>query len=133
MTHWFHQYEILICVFQNIFISCFFEPPIDYMIIHGTNLHVIVNSILEYSDIVRVWRTFVVVPWCNIMWYEYYFAGLWSENVMPFGYDFWYQPVHDVLISSEWGSPNAFFKGFKPEDVQAGECSMTISQGRAGR
>lgn len=38
-----------------------------------------------------------------------------------YGYDYWYQPTHDILISSEWGCPKAIFKGFNPEDVEAGE------------
>ena len=38
----------------------------------------------------------------------------------PFGYDFWYQPRHNVMISSEWGEPNSFLKGFNPADVQNG-------------
>ena len=37
------------------------------------------------------------------------------------GYDFWYQPRHNVMISSEWGAPSAFTKGFNPEDVAAGK------------
>ena len=38
-----------------------------------------------------------------------------------FGYDYWYQPTHDVLISSEWGCPTAFGKGFDPADITAGK------------
>lgn len=37
-----------------------------------------------------------------------------------FGYDYWYQPTHDVLISTEWGCPTHIFKGFNPKDVEAG-------------
>ena len=37
------------------------------------------------------------------------------------GYDFWYQPRHNVMISSEWGAPNCFTNGFKVEDVAAGK------------
>lgn len=36
--------------------------------------------------------------------------GRWTEEETKFGYDFWYQPRHNVMISSEWGTPNAFSK-----------------------
>ena len=38
----------------------------------------------------------------------------------PFNYDFWYQPRKNVLISSEFGEPNAFEPGFDLDDVGAG-------------
>ncbi|CAL4061558.1 unnamed protein product [Meganyctiphanes norvegica] len=47
--------------------------------------------------------------------------GGWTNDEMPFGYDYWYQPTHDVLVASEWGSPNKFFKGFDPKDVENGD------------
>ena len=49
--------------------------------------------------------------------------GNWEQegDQLPFGYDFWYQPRHNVMISSEWGAPNAFKKGFNPEDVKNGK------------
>lgn len=37
-----------------------------------------------------------------------------------FGYDFWYQPYHKVMISTEWGAPKAFLKGFDPADYADG-------------
>jgi selenium-binding protein 1 len=36
------------------------------------------------------------------------------------GYDFWYQPRENVLISSEFAEPNAYEPGFDIEDVGAG-------------
>ena len=39
----------------------------------------------------------------------------------PFGYDFWYQPRRNVMISSEWGAPNCFTKGFNPAHVAEGK------------
>ncbi len=36
-------------------------------------------------------------------------------------YDFWYQPRHNVLVSSEWAAPNTFEGGFQLEDVGAGK------------
>jgi len=38
----------------------------------------------------------------------------------PFGYDFWYQPRHNVMISTEWGAPWAIKSGFNPEHVAQG-------------
>jgi len=41
-----------------------------------------------------------------------------NEKQRPqFGYDFWYQPYHNIMISTEWGTPKAFSKGFDPEHV----------------
>ena len=49
--------------------------------------------------------------------------GNWEKagQATPFGYDFWYQPRHNVMVSSEWGSPKAFLSGFNPQHVQDGE------------
>ena len=35
-------------------------------------------------------------------------------------YDFWYQPYHNVMISTEWGHPKCFFKGLDLADVKNG-------------
>lgn len=44
--------------------------------------------------------------------------GLWTEGKLaPFGYDFWYQPYWDVMVSSEWGAPKSFRAGYKHSDV----------------
>ncbi|HEV8002862.1 MAG TPA: selenium-binding family protein [Planctomycetaceae bacterium] len=50
-------------------------------------------------------------------------AGRWDpeKSGMTFNYDFWYQPRHNVMVSSEWGAPNTIKDGFKPPDVQAGK------------
>lgn len=37
-----------------------------------------------------------------------------------FGYDFWYQPRHKTMISSSWGAPAAFTKGFNLQHVSDG-------------
>ena len=49
--------------------------------------------------------------------------GRWEgeKQAAPLGYDFWYQPRHNVMISSEWGVPSAIVQGFKVEDVAAGK------------
>ena len=48
--------------------------------------------------------------------------GRWENGgeTPSFNYDFWYQPRKNVLISSEFGEPNAYEKGFDLDDVAAG-------------
>ena len=49
--------------------------------------------------------------------------GRWERDQrgMKFNYDFWYQPRHNVMISSERGAPNTVAGGFNPDDVAAGK------------
>lgn len=42
-----------------------------------------------------------------------------KEDIL--GYDFWYQPLHNVMISTEWGWPSAFKRGFMLDDVKSGK------------
>ncbi len=56
---------------------------------------------------------------------DYTVKGKWQEQTTPFGYDFWYQPRHNVMISSEWGEPKSFVHGFNPQHVDDG---MSIQQ-----
>jgi methanethiol oxidase len=54
--------------------------------------------------------------------------GRW-ENGGPqpkLNYDFWYQPRKNVLISSEFGEPNAYEPGFDIEDVAAGRYGQRL-------
>jgi len=44
----------------------------------------------------------------------------------PFNYDFWYQPRKNVLVSSEFGEPNAYEHGFDIEDVAAGRYGQRL-------
>lgn len=50
-------------------------------------------------------------------------TGVWEKDSKPapYGYDFWYQPRHNVMISTEWGAPRAFKTGFNPAHVEANE------------
>lgn len=42
----------------------------------------------------------------------------WTKgNMAKFGYDFWYQPYWNVLVSSEWGTPKDFKTGFHPDHI----------------
>lgn len=49
--------------------------------------------------------------------------GTWpatEKDVAPFGYDFWYQPHHNVMISTEWGAPKYFSQGLDLAHVEKG-------------
>jgi selenium-binding protein 1 len=48
--------------------------------------------------------------------------GRWEDGgeTPPLNYDYWYQPRKNLLISSEFGEPNAYEPGFDIEDVGAG-------------
>jgi methanethiol oxidase len=54
--------------------------------------------------------------------------GRWEKSAegMKFNYDFWYQPRHNVMVSSEWGAPKTFLKGFNPDEVKAGKYGSQI-------
>lgn len=48
--------------------------------------------------------------------------GNWEHpgDSAPFGYDFWYQPRHNVMVSTEWGAPKALGHGFNPAHLVEG-------------
>jgi selenium-binding protein 1 len=54
--------------------------------------------------------------------------GRWENggDRPPMNYDFWYQPRKNVLVSSEFGAPNAYEKGFDLEDVGAGRYGQRL-------
>jgi selenium-binding protein 1 len=54
--------------------------------------------------------------------------GRWEADAkgMKYNYDFWYQPRHNVMVSSEWAAPNTNRPGFKLEDVKAGKYGQHI-------
>lgn len=41
----------------------------------------------------------------------YLLLGTWSNVSTKYGYDFWYQPLFDVMVSTEWGAPKSFKTG----------------------
>lgn len=55
-------------------------------------------------------------------------AGKWEANTkgMHYNYDFWYQPRHNVMVSSEWAAPKTFRPGFKVDDVKAGKYGQRL-------
>ena len=54
--------------------------------------------------------------------------GRWENGgeVPPLNYDFWYQPRKNVLVSTEFGEPNAYEPGFDLADVEAGRYGQRI-------
>ncbi|CAI5449321.1 unnamed protein product [Caenorhabditis angaria] len=50
----------------------------------------------------------------------------WSNQTTKFNYDFWYQPRQNVMISTEWGTPNLIKKGFNPQHVGEGSYGNSI-------
>jgi len=50
---------------------------------------------------------------------EFNCLGTWTEGEKKAlcGYDFWYQPYFDVMVSSEWGAPKKFRRGWEDEDL----------------
>lgn len=58
----------------------------------------------------------------------YNVKGRWEKDAtgMAFNYDFWYQPRHNVMVSSEWAAPNTFAPGPNFDDVAAGKYGRHI-------
>ena len=56
-------------------------------------------------------------------------AGRTAARRHALNYDFWYQPRKNVLISSEFGEPNAYEKGFDLDDVSAGRYGSRSTSG----
>lgn len=54
---------------------------------------------------------------------DFEIVGRWEQTTqaMHFNYDFWYQPRHNVMVSSEWAAPATINQGFRMEDVAAGK------------
>jgi selenium-binding protein 1 len=59
---------------------------------------------------------------------EFNVKGRWEKDAtgMKYSYDYWYQPRHNVMVSSEWGAPNTVSKGFHLDDVKAGKYGQQI-------
>ncbi|MFC4357089.1 selenium-binding protein SBP56-related protein [Halobium salinum] len=55
-------------------------------------------------------------------------TGRWDPpGEIGMNYDYWYQPRHDVMISSEWAAPKTFLPGFDLEDVEAGKYGRKLN------
>src|SRR4029453_19209334 len=61
--------------------------------------------------------------------------GRWENGgqTPSFNYDFWSQPRKNALISSEFGEPNAYEKGFDLADVEAGRDAARFPSLHLGR
>jgi len=59
---------------------------------------------------------------------DFEIVGRWENDIsgMNYNYDFWYQPRHNVMVSSEWAAPNTFMPGFDLDDVGAGKYGHSI-------
>jgi selenium-binding protein 1 len=53
--------------------------------------------------------------------------GRWEPpGEIEMNYDFWYQPRHNVMISSEWAAPKTYYPGFDLADVEAGNYGQQL-------
>lgn len=59
---------------------------------------------------------------------QFEIVGRWEgeKSGLEFNYDFWYQPRHNVMISSEWAAPKTFRGGFDLKDVEAGKYGHSV-------
>jgi methanethiol oxidase len=55
-------------------------------------------------------------------------TGRWEAATrgMGFNYDFWFQPRHNVMLSSEWAAPKTFAPGPSFDDVKAGKYGRAV-------
>ncbi|XP_042506200.1 selenium-binding protein 2-like [Macadamia integrifolia] len=60
---------------------------------------------------------------------EFKVKGRWEKpgHSPLFGNDFWYQPRHKTMISTEFGAPIAFKKGFHLRDVSDGQYGRNLN------
>lgn len=49
------------------------------------------------------------------------------ENRMRYNYDFWYQPYHNVMVSSEWTAPSTLVKGFSQTHLTMGKYGQHVN------
>ena len=59
---------------------------------------------------------------------DFNIVGRWEHDAtgMNFSYDFWYQPRHNMMVSTEWAAPNTFLPGFDLDDVGNGKYGQHI-------
>jgi selenium-binding protein 1 len=55
-------------------------------------------------------------------------ARRWEKSTegMPLNYDFWYQPRHNVMVSSEFAAPVTYGPGFQMDDAKAGRYGQRL-------
>ena len=53
--------------------------------------------------------------------------GRWEPpGEIEMNYDYWYQPRHNVMVSSEWAAPKTYYPGFDMDDVEAGNYGQRL-------
>ncbi len=59
---------------------------------------------------------------------DFEIKGRWEADSgeMQMNYDYWYQPRHNVMISSEWAAPKTYYPGFDLEDVENGDYGQRL-------
>jgi selenium-binding protein 1 len=59
---------------------------------------------------------------------DFTIKGRWEAEgqKVPLNYDFWYQPRHNLMVSSEWAAPKTFAPGPNFDDVAAGKYGQKI-------
>lgn len=59
---------------------------------------------------------------------DFTLRGRWEKSTagMHYNYDFWYQPRHNVMVSSEWAAPETVARGFHLEDVAEGKYGQRL-------
>ncbi|RRJ31452.1 selenium-binding family protein [Halocatena pleomorpha] len=58
---------------------------------------------------------------------DFEIEGRWDPpGEIQMNYDFWYQPRHNVMISSEWAAPSTYYPGFDLADVEAGRYGQQL-------
>ena len=59
---------------------------------------------------------------------DFEITGRWEHDrgEMEMNYDYWYQPRHNVMISSEWAAPKTYYPGFDLEDVEDGDYGRSL-------
>jgi selenium-binding protein 1 len=53
---------------------------------------------------------------------DFEIKGRWEHDrgEMAMNYDYWYQPRHNVMVSTEWAAPKTYYPGFDLADVEEG-------------
>ena len=116
---------------SNIYIiDCFSEPkkPSLFKIISGDKIKKIVN--LSSPHTVHCLGSEIIISMLGDklgkgpggflhLNQDFEIIGRWENDLgkMKFNYDFWYQPRHNIMVSSEWASPRTFLPGFDLEEV----------------
>jgi selenium-binding protein 1 len=59
---------------------------------------------------------------------DFKIAGRWEKNMegVRYGYDFWYQPRRNAMVSSGWAAPKTVAQGFHLEHVKAGKYGQRL-------